>query len=242
MKKILILIFSTLIISCSFNKKNPEPTIFSNTEYIQDESRDRIIPVEIYLSEISNNKIVLINAGYGCSATEYSYIAKHLVQIGFLVVRIQHELQTDDFLPSGENMYEARLPNWKEGIKNIQSTLEYLKIKYPNHDYEKLNLIGHSNGGDIAMLFGREYPNILNSIITLDHRRMPISKTNKYKILSIRADQFPADNGVIPENLELDKSLIKIVKLENVAHDYLRDNATKETKKIVLEEISKILK
>ena len=241
MKKVLILTLAVLLTSCSINNKIITKNVTSETHYIHDESRNRSIPIETYRSEKSNNEVVILNAGYGCSATEYSYITKNLAGKGYLVIGIQHELQTDEYLPSGENIYEARLPNWEEGIKNINSTIKFLSQNFPSKNFEKLNLIGHSNGGDIAMLYATNHPDKIKSIITLDHRRMPIPRTNQYEILSIRADQFPADFGVLPNNQELGEYSIKIVNLDNVAHDYLRDNATKETKEIILEHINKIL-
>ena len=63
---------------------------------------------------------------------------------------------------------------------------------------------------------------------------------NNQKILSIRADQFEADKGVIPNTSDLNKYNIKIITLKNVNHDYLRDNATKKTKGIILAEINKL--
>ena len=241
MNKILIFIIAILITGCSFTHKNSNEVVISKTEYVNDNFRNRTFPIEEYSTKQSNNKIVLINAGYGCSATEYSYIAKNLAKKGYLVVSIQHELQTDEFLPSAENMYEARLPNWKEGIKNIEATIDFLKKKYPNYDFEKLNLIGHSNGGDITMLFATQYPEKLNSAISLDNRRMPIPRTDKFKILSIRADEFQADPGVIPEDSILVKDGIKIFTLKNIGHNYLRDNATKKTKELILSQIDQIL-
>lgn len=238
MRKSLTVLIAIFTISCS--SPSDQKSIKSKSEYIKDNTRERIIPTEIYYGNITKKEPVLINAGYGCSPTEYSFIAKNLSKKGFLVITIQHELQTDKYLPSGENIYELRLPNWKQGTKNIETVLNYIKTEFPNQNLDKLNLIGHSNGGDISMLYATDNPKRVKSVISLDNRRMPIPINEKIKILSIRADQFMADKGVIPNNSDLNKYNIKIVTLKNVNHDYLRDNATKKTKDIILGEINKL--
>ena len=238
MRKLLTVLIVIFISSCS--SSNDKKIIESKSEYIEDNARKRIIPIEIYYSNITKKEPVIISSGYGCSSTEYSFIAKSLSEKGFLVISIQHELQTDKYLPSGENIYELRLPNWREGIQNIKTVLNFIKTEFPNQNLDKLNLIGHSNGGDISMLYATNNPKKIKSVISLDNRRMPIPKTEKFKILSIRADQFEADKGVIPNTSDLNKYNIKIITLKNVNHDYLRDNATKKTKGIILAEINKL--
>ncbi len=244
-ERISIIIICSLLFGCSISENNNKCQTISETKYVNDSLRNRIIPIEIY-TPISkrhfNNRLVILSAGYWCVNTGYSYISNHLCKKGYIVVSIQHELQTDTILPSGKDMYKLRLPNWKEGVKNIKAIIEYLKTEYPNLEYDKLNLIGHSNGGDISMLFATEFPEIVKTCISLDNRRMPIPRTNKIKLMSIRADQYNADDGVIPSLSDLEKYNIKIVNLKNVGHNYLRDNATKESKEIILSEIDKILK
>jgi len=239
MNKLLASLLIIFISSCTLSESKNKIT--TKSEYVKDNSRNnRQIPIEIYFANQPNKGLVIINAGYGCSATEYSYIAKYLSQKDYLVVSIQHELQTDEILPSGENVYELRLPNWREGVKNIEAVLSFVKTEYPYADYQKISLIGHSNGGDISMLFATEFPDNVKSVISLDHRRMPIPRSNKFKILSIRADEFQADKGVIPNISDLKKYNIEIVGLNNVEHNYLRDNATEKTKAEILDRIEKL--
>ncbi|TAJ13864.1 alpha/beta fold hydrolase [Marinilabiliaceae bacterium JC017] len=206
--KIVIIILCGLLISCTVSNNERKCLTICETRYVNDDSRNRIIPIEIYspCSEKQLNKeLVVLSAGYWCVNTGYSYISKRLSEKGYLVVAIQHELETDVMLPCGEDMYKLRLPNWKEGVKSIQVVLKYLKKEYPNMRFDQLNLIGHSNGGDISMLFATEFPDIVKSCVTLDHRRMPIPVTEKVKIMSIRADEYAADEGVIPSASELAK-------------------------------------
>lgn len=239
-----VIAFAAFFLGCVATAQIGRAAVVSQSMYIHDESRNRDIPIEIYYREAEephHKEPVLLSAGYGCSATEYSYIAKALSEKGYLVVALQHELETDAELPSGENVYELRLPNWREGIKSIQAVVAFLHTQYPALDCTALHLIGHSNGGDISMLFATQYPAVVRSCITLDHRRVPIPKRATPPVLSIRASEFAADEGVLPNSADAAAYGIKIVTLQNVGHNYLRDNATKETKELIIQAMTAFL-
>lgn len=244
MKYFLLVFIVISFFSCSeCNDVNRDKQVVSRSEYYFDESRKRTIPMELYENTEDNyeNGLVVINAGYGCSNTEYTYLARFLGLKNYLVVALHHEHQSDEMLPSGDNLYELRLPNWDQGVFNIQAILKYMKAKYPSISNSKINLIGHSNGGDISALYATKFPNKVNSLITLDHRRMPLPRTNEYMTLSFRADEFEADEGVLPSKDELKSYKMKIIQLKNVGHNFLRDNGTEKMKKTIISEIDKIL-
>lgn len=246
MPKILFLSLLLLVLfSCSTTQPKIEAVVTSKNEYVFDASRNRQIPIQIYSlsdSKLWNGKLVLLNAGYGSSNTEYDYIAQELAEGGYYVVSVQHEIQTDEMIPSGDDIIKLRMPNWTEGVQSVRQVLSYLKENTPSVSTKKINLIGHSNGGDISVLYATKNPERVQSLITLDHRRMPIPLSKNYKTLSIRADQFEADPGVIPSKADQKKYKVQIVDLKNVDHNYLRDIATKETKQLVLSSILAFLK
>ena len=70
----------------------------------------------------------------------------------------------------------------------------------PNADYSHLTLVGHSNGGDIAMYFAKEHPELVSKVVTLDNLRVPFVLNDKMKILSFRSTDphFKTDPGVLP--------------------------------------------
>ncbi|KOY88241.1 hypothetical protein AD998_15585 [bacterium 336/3] len=233
MKKILyLLVFSLLLSNCLPRK----------TSYMQAESmvfvdtvRNRKIPVEIYTNPQVNlrKQLVIINNGYGSSNTEYSYIAKRLINLGYVVVCIQHEQPKDEEMPSPEN----RKPVWERGVKNVEWVVNSMKKTYKNIDNNNLILIGHSNGGDITMLFSTLYPQRVAKAITLDHRRMIIPRVSKPSILSLRADEFEADKGVLPNSEEQKQFGIQIHTFPNSKHDYFRDVAPEAIKKEISQKI-----
>jgi hypothetical protein len=107
---------------------------------------------------------------------------------------------------------------------------ELKKIK-PSMDYAHLVLIGHSNGGDMSMLFAHKYPGLADKIISLDSRRMPFPRVKQPKILSLRSsDQF-ADEGVLPSEEEQKKFGIRIIPLKNTRHNDMEDHASEVQRK-----------
>lgn len=150
---------------------------------------------------------------------------------------IQHELPTDEPIATTGKLAETRRPNWERGVENILFVIKELKRTRPELDYKDLLLVGHSNGGDIAMLFAQKYPQRVRKVVTLDNRRMALPRARKPQILSIRSSDQAADDGVLPTTAERERFGIRIVKLNNTAHNDMWDGATKNQK----QEINKII-
>src|SRR5260221_10730639 len=85
-----------------------------------------------------------------------------------LAVSIQHDLPTDAPLVTkvGE-IYVGRLPQYQRGIANIRFAVDQMKKIEPNADYDRLTMVGHSNGGDISMYFSNMYPHQIKKDLTL---------------------------------------------------------------------------
>jgi pimeloyl-ACP methyl ester carboxylesterase len=249
MKKLYVIRFIfCLFIGLSFKACKPMPTnhlLNAESLVFYDTTRQRKIPIELYTHyrpQVFNNQLVIINNGYGSSNTEYAYIAKKLINMGYIVASIQHEQPEDEAIPSGENMYELRKPIWERGAKSIEWVVLTLKKRYPKLKTDELILIGHSNGGDIAMWFAHNYPAVVSKVISLDHRRMPIPRLSKPQIMSIRAAEFAADKGVLPNAEEQIKYGIRIVDLKNTKHDDFRDVGKEEIKAQTKQLIADFLK
>lgn len=204
-----------------------------------DTSRNRSIPVALYLPEsdkkIANQKIVIFCHGYyanrGGSNKACSYLTAYLASRGYFVASIQHELPTDDLIPQQGIPQVVRRPFWESGVKNIRFVLNELKKNYPELDYKHLILIGHSNGGDMSMLFGQEYPGSVDKIISLDNRRVAFPRTKHPKIYSLRSSDQLADEGVLPTLEEQKKYGTKIIQLRNTIHNNMDNSGNEEQKK-----------
>lgn len=216
-----------------------------------DSLRNRIIPISIYNRENMTNlkyslhknihkKLVILNPGYGGTRTDYSYIAVNLAINGYLVVTIQHDLATDDSLPRTGDIYKLRKPFWDTGVKSILYVTDRLKKEYIGLDYTNIVLIGHSNGGDMAMLIANEYPKFAKVVISLDNRRVPFPRSATPKIFSIRSSDQRADPNVLPSVKEQKKYKMKVVKV-NTIHNDMGESGTDAQKKEINDQIIRFL-
>lgn len=228
---LLLLVFSTLS-SCLTTKKvasNPSFSFRFDTVSLFDKSRNRQIPVAIYTPKVDKAKIVIFSHGYAQNRSGsylmYSYLTDYLASKGYFVVSIQHELPTDSLIPSTGVPQIVRRPFWERGADNILFVINEFKKSHPALDFNNITLIGHSNGADMTALFPQKYQHIVNKIITLDNRRMPLPRTHLPAIYSLRSSDQPADEGVLPNDAEQKKYRITIIKLPNTIHNDMDDHA-----------------
>ncbi|GLO63461.1 esterase [Vibrio sp. MACH09] len=201
-----------------------------NADELFDQSRNRHIPIKITqpikhdsCAEGSKCPVAFLSAGYGVPHTKYEFLSQQLVELGYLVVAIGHELPTDPPLSVEGNLYETRSENWKRGAKTLEFVRTKLQPLYNKYDFNSLLLIGHSNGGDISSWLGNESKTYVKSIITLDHRRVPLPRSNEINILSIRGSDYPADKGVLPTKAESITFGSCIVTIPNSRHNDMSD-------------------
>jgi dienelactone hydrolase len=159
--------------------------------------------------------VAIISNGNTVKNTEYSFLANVLAARGYLVASIQQDLPSDPPLVTKLGLpYVGRLDVYKRGEANILFVLGQLKTLQPNADYDHLTLLGHSNGGDIAMFCAKEHPELVSKVITLDNLRVPFVLNDKMKILSFRSSDpnFKTDPGVLPTPEQARAEGIDIVK------------------------------
>jgi predicted esterase len=232
-----------LLSGCLASKRKSVSTPTSKTRLdsikMFDPSRNRIIPVAIYFPKANlggiKQKVVIFSHGYGANKggdnLAYSYLNENLASHGYFVASVQHELPTDSLLPTTGIPQIVRRTNWERGVENILFVLNELKRTYPELDYKHIILIGHSNGGDMSMLFGRKYPDLVDKIISLDNRRVALPRTKHPKIYSLRSSDQPADEGVLPTPEEQQEYGTKIIKLNHTMHNDMDNDATDEQRK-----------
>lgn len=240
--------FNLLSVNLSKSQTPVQVRVKVETLSLFDKSRNRSVPVGLYLSDsqlgkskTKKLKLAIINHGYGMKNTDYSFLAETLVANGYFVAGIQQELPTDEPMPTVGKPSEVRRPFWERGVENILFVIEELKKLYPELDTKNLLLAGHSNGGDTVMLFAEKYPTRVKKIISLDNRRMPLPRRKRLEILTIRSSDQTADDGVLPTDEEQKKFKIKIVKLANTIHNDMWDGATFEQKREMSEIIANFL-
>jgi predicted esterase len=148
-----------------------------------------------------NLPVALISNGNTVKNTEYSFLANVLAARGYLVASIQQDIPSDPPLVTKVGLpYVGRREVYEKGEANILFVVAELKELQPHADYDHLTLVGHSNGGDIAMFCAKRHPEIVSKVITLDNLRVPFAPNKSIKILSFRSKDpnFTTDPGVLP--------------------------------------------
>tara|TARA_R100001129_G_C5323707_1_gene248231 strand:+ start:286 stop:1023 length:738 start_codon:yes stop_codon:yes gene_type:complete len=197
---------------------------------VYDESRDRHIPIEVthplekeQCNETQKCPVALLSAGYGVSHTKYTFLSEQLNQLGYMVVAIGHELENDPPLSVSGNLYETRSENWMRGAETLNFIKNRLASTYQNYNFNDLLLIGHSNGGDISSWLANAGKNYIDTVITLDHRRVPLPRRKDINVLSIRGSDYPADDGVLPSPREAREYSMCVTEIPKSRHNNMSD-------------------
>jgi hypothetical protein len=213
---------------------------------------DRTVEVDIAVrrdreweatAEMITLPVVILSHGNTVRFTEYSFLANVFAARGYMVVSIQHDLETDEPMVTkvGEQ-YVGRGMQYNRGIANIMFAIDQLKKLQPNSDYRHLTMVGHSNGGDISMYFAKRYPEMIKKVVTLDNLRVPFMTDGKFKILSFRSKDpvFKADPGVVPDDDICLKAGITVIKT-GYQHTDMSDRGPDEVKSSIRDMIDKFL-
>jgi hypothetical protein len=213
---------------------------------------DRTVEVDIAVrrdreweatAEMITLPVVILSHGNTVKFTEYSFLANVFAARGYMVVSIQHDLETDEPMVTkvGEQ-YVGRGMQYNRGVANIMFAIDQLKKLQPNSDYRHLTMVGHSNGGDISMYFAKRYPEMIKKVVTLDNLRVPFMTDGKFKILSFRSKDpvFKADPGVVPDDDICQKAGITVIKTA-FQHTDMSDRGSDEVKSSIQSIIDKFL-
>ena len=187
--------------------------------------------------------VAVLNHGNTVKNTEYSFLANVFAARGYLVLSPQHDLPTDPpMVTKPGEIYVGRLPQLLRGVANIQLALAEMKKVEPNADYTRVTMVGHSMGGDISVYFAKQHPEEIKKVVTLDNLRVPFMTDGKFKILSFRSNdpQFKTDPGVIPDEAQLKKSGITVVKTD-FQHNDMRDTGPDDAKSSIQGMLDKFL-
>ncbi|UOQ70117.1 alpha/beta fold hydrolase [Hymenobacter cellulosilyticus] len=204
----------------------------TETLALYDSVRRRPVPVVLYQPTVAvaRPRLALLSHGYGGQSTAYTFLARQLVAMGYVVASVQHELPGDEPIATTGNLRETRRPNWERGVQNLLFVCQMLQQRLPRLNTGQLLLLGHSNGGDMVMLFAHEHPQLVARVISLDNRRMPLPRTRRPRILSIRSSDQVADPGVLTTAAEQRTFGITIVALPATIHNDMWDGATEAQK------------
>jgi hypothetical protein len=176
--------------------------------------------------------VAIISNGNTIKNTEYSFLANVFAARGYLVASIQQDIPSDPPLMTKIGQpYVGRLGVYEKGEANILFVVQQLKQLQPNADYGHLTLVGHSNGGDTAMYFAKQHPDLVSKVVTLDNLRVPFVLSDKLKTLSFRSKDpnFVTDPGVLPTSEQAKVGGIDIISTR-FQHTWMSDRGPDSAK------------
>jgi hypothetical protein len=216
---------------------------------LHDASRNRDVPVQLAISHRAELKakllgikprVAIVNHGNTVKNTEYGFIGDVLATQGYLVAAIQHDLPGDPPLSMQGFPFVGRLPSYKRAERNILFAIDEIRKIYREMDFQTITLVGHSQGGDIAMYFAGHHPELVANVVTLDNIRVPLLMSGKTRILSFRSSNFKADPGVVPSDDVAEDIGIEVVKTD-FQHDHFSDRGPESVKRRVSEVLARFL-
>ena len=139
-------------------------------------------------------------------------------------------------------LYVGRKDVYMRCEANILFVLGALQKMQPNADYDHLTLVGHSNGGDVAMYVAHQHPELVSKVVTLDNLRVPFVLSKNLKILSFRSKDpnFRTDAGVLPSAAQAKKGGIDIINT-GALHTELSDRGPDSVKEKIQATLDKFL-
>jgi dienelactone hydrolase len=241
-RPIVVAICLTSCTSHEFSFSRHQPVV-PNAVTLFDEARQRLVPVLLY-GETANKRrkpLAIISHGYGGHASAYSFLAADLVARGYLVASIEHlERAGDPPMLNTGNLAVLRRPVWQVGADSIGFVIKELERRRLSDSTMGAVVIGHSNGGDMTMLFATEHPEQVRVALSFDNRRMPLPRTKAPKVCSLRSSDQIADPGVLPSPAEQAQFHMSIVSV-SVQHNDMWDGAIPQQKAAILKAVDSCL-
>jgi dienelactone hydrolase len=231
--------FMLALASCAGPQLAPDPApsapVAARPLDLFDDARQRPVPVMLYGASGSGQgkPLAIISHGYGGHNTAYTFIADALVRRGYVVASIEHlERPGDPPMANSGELAVLRRPVWRIGADSIGFVMGELRRR-GLADRAPVVLIGHSNGGDMTMLFSAEHPGDVRAAFSLDNRRMPLPRTARPRICSARSSDYAADPGVLPTPAERE-ALAMVIADVPVNHNDMYDGASPQQQDAIL--------
>lgn len=218
-----------------------DPYVLRDTVTLLDTTRQRLIPIAVYRptnKPLDGLPVILFSHGYNANEPGtyllYRWLLGLLAKDGHVVVSVQHELPGDAPLAMSGDIHTLRRPSWERGVANLEHVLRHLHRTCPQLDFDHLTVMGHSQGGDISVLFAEVHPDELEKLITLDNRRLALPRTAHPQVYSLRSHDQPADSGVLPTKEETERYRITVINSTDIGHNDMGNRGTPEQQARVL--------
>lgn len=173
--------------------------------------------------------VAIVSPGYGMAGSEYSFVTAHLNRMGYLVIAVRDSAggaQVDRKAPMTPQVQAMA----RAASKAIAGAIDETAPRFPQFDWKRLLLVGHSLGGDSSAQFAADNPQRVSALISLDSRRVALPRAAGIRVLTIRASDTVADPGVLPDNEERSRYGACVVRIEGARHNDMADGGSEQLK------------
>lgn len=184
--------------------------------------------------------VAIVSPGYGMAGSEYSFVTAQLNRMGYLVLAVR-----DSAGGAGIDRAAPMTPQVQAlarvASKAVAGAIDETAPRFPQFDWKRLLLVGHSLGGDSSAQFAADYPQRVAALISLDSRRVPLPRAAGIRVLTIRASDTVADPGVLPDEQERSRYGACIVRIEGARHNDMADGGSEQLKARITSAIASFL-
>ncbi|MEA5533978.1 alpha/beta hydrolase [Crocosphaera sp. XPORK-15E] len=142
-----------------------QETVLMETLVLNDRSRDRQIPLDIYYAKKTKGPLVVMSHGFAADRRFLRYLARHLASYGITVVSVEHPgsdinalIKTATGLKFSQILPPAEFVDRPQDISFVLTqltTLTQQKGQFKGKfNTEQVSMIGHSFGGYTALALG----------------------------------------------------------------------------------------
>lgn len=173
--------------------------------------------------------VAILSPGYGLSGSDYSFVTNDLNRMGYLVIALRDSaggMTLDPGAPVSPQVQAIA----RTTSKSISTVIDETAVRYPQFDWQHLLLVGHSLGGDSSAQFSADNASRVSSLISFDSRRVALPRAEGIHVLTIRASDYPADPGVLPNEVERRRYGVCVVRIEGSRHNDMQDAGSEQLK------------
>lgn len=184
--------------------------------------------------------VAVLSPGYGFAGADYAFVTRQLNGMGYLVMALRDSAggaQLDRAAPIAPQVQAMA----RATSTSIAAAVDATAPRFPEFDWGRLVLVGHSLGGDSSAQFAADYPARVTALISLDSRRVALPRTAAIRVLTIRASDTAADPGVLPDEQERRRFGTCVVHLHGARHNDMHDGGSAALKAGILSAIGAFL-
>ena len=191
---------------------------------------DMHVPAQVHAcTRATPCPVAIFSPGYGFSGAEYAFVTQQLNGMGYLVVAL-HDSAGGATLDRNAPIPQQIQAMARASSQSMAAMIDATAARYPQFDWRRLLLVGHSLGGDSSAQFAADYPQRVSALISLDSRRVALPRAADIRVLTIRASDTAADPGVLPNDDERRRYASCVVRIEGARHDDMHDGGSEQLK------------